>query len=290
MICKNLKSHISYLKLIVFPGLLIVSTSLFSQQNKDTAKSAVVKHKILLIPFKPTMLMDEIGKAVNTSTHLSYNKIAEAFRYRMDLALYNTFRQPYSTVSLIQAPQKGDTTLAYIYTSIGYKYDLLPGHDSSGESHAEFDPKLQKEHFMHNGQLQVPMDYSKRFMNVAIANPNLLTYLNKKYDADIFVFINEVDIKNVSNNATEDLSQSNFRREVTVQYSILNTQKHYLAKGILTTYFPYTVNDPKIIGEQHFTIIAHAMMRELQKGIQKSEGVKTKYSTLNHTNTASKTK
>jgi len=46
-------------------GLLLVSLPLFSQQNKDTAKSAAIsKHKILLVPFKGTMFMDEIGKAV----------------------------------------------------------------------------------------------------------------------------------------------------------------------------------------------------------------------------------
>jgi len=285
MICKNLKS-------IFLPGLLIVSFSLSAQQNKDTAKSTLIKHKILLVPFKPTMLMSDIGKAVNKSTNLSYNKIVEAFRYRMDLAIYNTLKLNYSTVSLFQTPQKGDTTLSYIYSAVSYKYDLVQSHDSLGESHAEFDPKQQKEHFMHNGQLQVPIDYSKRFMNVSAAStsPNLLPYLNKKYNTDIFVFINELDIKNVSNNATEDLNQSNFRREATVHYTILNLQNHYLTKGILTTYFPYSVNDPKIIGEQYFTIIAHSMMKELIRGLQKADGVKPKSPTINHKSTVTKAK
>lgn len=264
MICKNLKS-------LFCLGLLIVSTPLFAQQ-KDT----VIRHKILLVPFKPTMLMNEIGKAVNAKTHLSYKKIVEDFRYRMDLALYSTFRQSYSTISLIEPPKKGDTTLTYIYASTGYKFDLLPGQDSSGESHAEFDPKQQKKHFIHNGELQVPMDYSKRFMNVHIYNPALLFYLNKKYGANIFVFINEVDIKNVSNNQTEDLTESNYRRQVTVQYSIINIKNHYLAKGVLTTYFPYDENNPKVIGEKYFTIIARSMLKKLNEGVQKTEKYQTK--------------
>jgi hypothetical protein len=271
MICKNLKSHILYLKSIVCLGLLIVSVPLFSQQNKDTSKVAIVKHKILLVPFKPTMLMSEIGKAVYVATNLSYNKAAEAFRYRMDLALYNTFKRTYSTVSLMQAPQKGDTTLPYIYNSIGYKYELLPGRDTSGESHAEFDQKQQKSHFVHNGQLQVPQDYSKRFMNATIEDTRLLPYINKKDGADILVFVNEVDIKNIANNETDDLTQSNTRREVIVQYSIINMQNHYLARGMLTTYFPYTENDPKVIGAQYFTNIAQSMLKELNKGLQKLE-------------------
>jgi len=252
--------------IIVCLGLLIVSSPLFSQQNKDTA--TIIKHKVLLIPFKSTMLMSEIGKSVNATTHLSYNKIVEAFRNDMDLALYTTFLKNYATLSLLQGTKKADTTLAYIYSSTGYKYDLLPGHDSSGESHAEFDPKLQKTHFIRNGQLQVPMDYSKRFMNINILNPHLLTYLNKKYGTDLFVFINELDIKNVSN-PTEDLTENSMRREVIAQYSLLDDQGHYLAKGILTTYFPYNVNDPKVIGEKYFTIIGQSMQKELLKGLQK---------------------
>lgn len=275
MIWKNLKS-------IVFLGLLIVTAPLFSQEKKDT-----VKHKILLIPFKPTMLMSEIGKAVNGATHLSYSKITEAFRSGMDLALYNTFRESYSTTSLIQTPKKGDTTLAYTYGSISYKFDLQPG-DSSGENHAEFDTKQQKAHFIKNGQLQVPMDYSKRFMNTDILTPKLLPFLHKKYHTDIIVFINELDIKNVANVPSEDLTASNYRRQVTIQYSILNTQKQYLAEGILTTYFPNNVNDPKVIGEKYFTVIAQDMLKELNKGLQKQEADKAKKSPANHIKPLSK--
>jgi hypothetical protein len=283
MICKNLKSHILNLKLIVCLGLLIVSSPSFSQQKKDTAKSTkIVKHKILLVPVKTTMIMSEIGKAVNASTHLTYAKIMEAFRSRLDLAIYTAFKQNYTTISFLQDKKKADTTLGYIYSSIGYKYDLLPGQDSSGENHAEFDPKLQKTNFIKKGQLQVPIDYSKRFMNVSFANPHLLSYLNKKEGADIFIFINELDIKNVANTPTEDLTASNFRREVMVQYSIVNSQKQYIAKGILTTYFPSNVNDPKVIGEKYFAVIAQAMLKEFVSGLQKNQTIKNTPGAVHH--------
>lgn len=270
MVRKNLKSYFFLSRFMVCAGLLFTSAPIISQQHKDTAKTPAIKHKILLVPFKRTMFMNAIGRAVNSKTHLDYNQITEAFRYHMDLALYNTFKKTYSTVSLLQKAAPKDTTLSYIYGSIGYSYDLLPNDSSSvDESHEEFDPKLEKKHFITNGQLQVPIDYSKRFMNVHIGNPHLLTYLNKEYGADIVVFINELDIRNVSNTTTEDLTQSNYRRQVTVQYSIVNIQKHYLAKGILTTYFPYAENDPKIIGEQYFTIIARNMLEKLMAGLQK---------------------
>ncbi len=267
----HLKSYLSHFRFIVYLGLLLSCSPVISQQEADSAKAMPVKHKILLVPFKTTMFMNAIGKAVNSKTHLTYNQITEAFRSQMDLALYATFKHTYSTISLIQKPVSKDTILHYIYGSIGYNYDLVPTDSSTGENHAEFDPKQQKKHFVNNGQLQVPMDYSKRFMNVHIGNPQLLPYLNKEYGSDIVVFVNEVDIKNVSNTTTEDLTQSNYRRQVTVHYSIVDMQKHYLAKGILTTYFPYTENDPNVIGEKYFTVIAHDMMASLQKGLQKKQ-------------------
>lgn len=226
--------------------------------------------------------MSEIGKAVNSATHLSYAKITESFRYNLDLALYNTFKQNYTVKSLLQARKKTDSTLIYIYNSIGYNYDLIPGADTTGESHAEFDPKQQKTKFIKNGQLQVPMDYSKRFMNAHIINPHLLSALNKIYGADIFIFVNELDIKNVANTPTEDLTASNFRREVMVQYTIMNDKKQYLAKGTLITYFPNNVNDPKVIGEKYFTIIALDMAKELAKGLAKNHTIKSTPGAVHH--------
>ncbi len=261
--------------IIVCLGLLIVSFTSFAQQKADTAKTAAaVKHKILLVPVKTTMIMSEIGKAVNTATKLSYAKIMEAFRYRLDQAIYNTFKPSSSITSFLQEKKKGDTTLAYIYSNIGCKYDLLPGQDSTGENHAEFDSKQVKQHFIKKGQLQVPIDYSKRFMNVSFANTHLLAILNKNTGADIFIFVNELDIKNVANTPTEDLTASNFRREVMVQYSIVNAKKQYIAKGILTTYFPANINDPKIIGEQYFKVIAQSMLKEFIVGLKKNEQIK----------------
>jgi hypothetical protein len=284
MICKNLKSQIFIFQFILFQGLLIFSCPLYSQQNKDIKENSLeVKHSILLIPFKPTMLMSEIGKAVNAQTKLNYNQIVDAFRYRMDLSLYNTFSEKYTTESLMQHVKKTDTTLFYIYSCVGYNYDLLPGQDTTGESHSEFDPNLQKKHFIQNGQLQVPIDYSKRFMNVDITDHRLLPYLNKKYGSDLFIFINELDIKNVTN-PTEDLNESNLRREVTAHYSILNIQGHYIAKGIFSTYFPYSVNDPKVIGEKNFTIIAQSIMTELDKKLLAPATGKTKKTASTHTN------
>ena len=259
------------MKILTTFGIILNSFFLLAQ-SKPQANQAIshqpsaISYRILLIPFEQKMLMSEIGKAVNDKTGLSFDKIADEFRTEMDLALYKTFKQTYTTISLLQNPKKGDTTISYIYSATGYKYDLLAGKDSSGESHAEFDTALQNKHFIHNGELQVPMDYSQRFMNVSINNKNLLQWLNKQYNVNTFVFINELDIKDVSN-PSDNLTDNNFRRQITAHYSILNTQYQYLTAGIVTANFPYNENNPKTIGEKYFSVIAQELLHKFEQHI-----------------------
>ena len=148
--------------------------------------------------------------------------------------------------------------LSYIYGSTGYKYDVVPG---AVVDVGAPDKKDKAGHYVKNGQLQVPVDYTKRFMNVNISNPHLLSDLSKKYSTDTYVFINELDIKNIDNNS-DNLNDATFRREVTVHYCILDKDGKSISKGLKQTYFPANENDPKEIGEKYFSIIAHAILKD----------------------------
>lgn len=217
---------------------------------------------MLLIPFQPKMCMSEIGKEVHAKTNMSFDEITKTFRSQLNLAMYNALRKGNTTISLLEGSYRSDSVLQYIYESIGYQYDVVPGTAPDVAGQKEHDPKNDKNQFIKNGQLEVPVDYSKRFMNVSFANKHLLSDLTAKYSTDTYIFINELDIKNVPNVASEDLSAEEFRREVTVHYSIVDKDGKYISKGIATTYFPYSENDPKTIGEKYFSIIAHHILKD----------------------------
>lgn len=264
--------------------LCVISFSAFAQvdtrgktgSTTDTTRALLLRkdtttHKMLLIPFESKMCMSEIGKEVHAKTNLSFDEITAAFRKELDLAMYAAVRRNYVTVSLLQGRSKTDSTLDYVYSSIGYQYDLVPGSTPDAAGQAEHDPKNQKGHFINNGQLQVPVDYSNRFMNASISNPNLLSELTKKYHTDTYIFINELDIKNVANTTSDNLSEEMYRRQVIVHYSIIDKGGKYISKGIATTYFPENENDPKIIGEKYFSIVAHAIMKDYIQAITQAQ-------------------
>ncbi|HSY77556.1 MAG TPA: hypothetical protein VK890_11900 [Bacteroidia bacterium] len=269
---------------LFFTGLIFGSLTVSAQQinsrgsnqkSTDTAlnrllgnkKDTVMTHKILLIPFEPKMLMSEIGKEVNAKTHLTYAGITQEMRKELDLAMFGALRRSCVTVSLLDGKQKSDSTLAYIYGSTSYSYDIVPGTTPDAGSK---DKTTAKGQYIKNGQLEVPVDYSQRFMNVSILNPKLLTDLSTQYHTDTYVFINELDIKNVDNNST-NLSDETYRREVTVHYSVVDNTGHYISKGVATTYFPYSENDPKEIGEKYFSLVGRLILKNYVDGLNKDK-------------------
>jgi len=265
-----------------FTALLLASLSGFAQQSNTrgsgtTTDSSMIKllhgkmdttmpHKILLIPFEPKMFMSEIGKDVNAKTNLSYKAITDEFRKELDLAMYNALRMSCVTVTLLDGKHSSDTTMGYIYSSTTYGYEPVPGTAIDAGGSTEYDPKHQKDHYIDKGQLSVPVDYTKRFMNTTVQNPHLLSQLSGIYNTDTYVFINELDIKNVDN-ATENLSEDTYRRQVTVHYSIIDNTGHYVSKGVAITYFPYRENDPKEIGDKYFTVIARTILKNYIQGL-----------------------
>jgi hypothetical protein len=242
----------------------LISSDTSARALANSKDNAAPQHRILLVPFTPKMCMSEIGKDVHTATNLNFDQITQAFRKQLDLAMYSALRKSYIPVSLLQGKDRSDSVLGYIYSGTGYHYDPVPG--AVVDVGAPDNRADAKDKYVNKGQLQVPVDYTKRFMNVSFSNQNLLTELSKKYNTDTYVFINELDIQNV-NNPTENLNDATYRRQVTVHYSILDKDGKSIAKGLSTTYFPFGENDPKEIGEKYFTLVAHDILKNYAQGI-----------------------
>ncbi len=266
----------------VFPNitcfvlLIAAGFNLFAQSNtrgvvnperQDTLFAAPAeRHKILLVPFYSKMCMSQIDRDVNKATDLDYDQITEAFRKGLDLALYSRFHLDFTTMSLLQGRYKSDSVLNYIYGSTGYDYALVPGTkaDEPGESSS-----AGKNHYVVKGQLEVPVDYSQRFMDIVVKNHDLLPFLYKKYHADTYIFINELDIKNVPN-PSGDLDNA-YIRQATVHYSILNKDGVSVSRGIETVYFPYSINVPSEIRDKYFTSIARSLLDAYLKSMTRKE-------------------
>lgn len=260
------------------------NTTLGHDKEEDWKLSNEAKNKngkILLIPFDERLYLSEIDKNIAQETKMNFDQIRNAFRFGIDANLLMQFKSNYYTVSLLSDTFMASRDIEYIYKSTGYKYEPVPeetekknslqkSNTKSGSPNQREDkPKIT------NGQLTVEMSYGNKFMNAVVENPALLATLNKKYKADIFIFINELDIKNDFQN-TYDISSDSYQRKVIVHYTVFDKSGKQLDCGIASAHFSNKLNHPKKIMNACFPSIAQIIYANLSKALSTGKNQKPK--------------
>jgi hypothetical protein len=221
--------------------LLACSFSAFSQNDtrggnakkEEQLKTPVEKKKVLIIPFDPKMYMSDIDRSINRETKMTFPQIRDALRFGLNNQLVSAFKTNYTVISLLRDTVKTKADLAFIYRATGYKYTVTQGQEKTGS---------QKP--ISNGQLTVPIkDEEERYMQTVINQPGLLEAMNKKYGAEVFVFISEVDLKGAV------ITDPSPMREAWVHFTVYNLQGKVIGAGLAKAKFDTDVNEPKkIIG------------------------------------------
>jgi hypothetical protein len=83
----------------------------------------------------------------------------------------------------------------------------------------------------------------ERYMNTTVINPNLFTYLAGRYEADMFVFINQLDITEEIKDAGYSYAKNANLRRLKVHYTVFTISGEQVYGGASIVYFPGKVND-----------------------------------------------
>ena len=201
----------------------------------------------MVVPFEPKLYMSEIDKKINEQTKWDFNHIREYFRHQLDVQLQQKFKKYASVISFYSDSVKMHKDLNYLYDNTNLSFDPI---DKPRASHSP----AEKSTGIKNGQVTVEMSDEKKFTNIVIQDAKALLYLNKKYTADYFVFINQLDIKNDAN--TYDIHTDSYLRKVDVHYTILDKSGKLITAGMATSSFSSNENNPKKIVGQSFSPIA----------------------------------
>jgi len=242
--------------------------------------------RVLIIPFEPKMYISSADKDIANRTNLTHQDIRENMRYGISDHMKHAVGKGLKSISLMHI-DTGDVggDLGYIYNSIGYKYKSLPVEDiaknKQNEENAKPINKLKgsfNKLIKHDeqearseeggtrikdGQIQSTVSHGEKFMNTSIHNPNLLKVLGQKYNADIFLFINELDIEAAADGSRTGLSSLSYKRKVKVHYTIFDKDGNELHGGAAIVYMPSTTNDMNKIVNNYFPILAQNMSDNL---------------------------
>lgn len=243
-----------------FNQTVIAQDKTINSGNTQPVRDVASKHKIMLIPFENRMYLSEIDFMINKETKLSAKQIKATMRDGINEQLYKKIKAKMPVVDLLDDTTKTKKDLADIYQHLAYDYQKVPNQVNYKPPVKEKDEKK-----IDKGQLTVETNSDARFMNAKLKNATLVPYLYGKYKTDLFLFINELDIKSFS--AMPGDMTGNSSRKIIMHYTIYTYDAKEINSGIAEVELPTTVNNPsKIIGT-YFGQLADIIVNRLQKAV-----------------------
>lgn len=231
-----------------------------SSGNKPSAKEVLAKHKIMLIPFENRMYLSEIDFMINKESKLNAKQIKAVMRDGLNEQLYKKLKPKMPVVDLLEDTTKTKKDLENIYQYLSYQYLKVPNQDN-------YKPpvKEKEEKTIANGQLVVESNSDVRFMNAKLKNATLVPYLGGKYKTDLFLFINELDIKAL-NGSPADLNSSSSRK-IILHYTLYTLDAKEINSGIAEVNLPTNVNNPSKIINTYFAQLADIIAVRIEKAL-----------------------
>lgn len=218
------------------------------------------KHKIMIIPFENRMYMSEIDYAINKETKLNARQIKSTMRDGVNEQLYKKLKTKFEVVDLLDDTTKTKKDLENIYQYLSYQYQKVPNQDNYKAPGKERDGKK-----IEKGQLMIESNSDVRFMNAKIKNATLVPYLYNKYKTDLFLFINELDIKALTGSPSE--FNANSARKVSVHYTVFTYDAKEINSGLAEIDLPKNINNPSKIISAYFSQIANTLTLRIDKAI-----------------------
>ncbi len=251
-------------------GLLVFTLSCFSAVGQKTISSrttaereAPTAHKVMLIPFEPKLYMSEIDMQIARETKLSSKEIRHLFRDGLNEQLQRNLKlNKYSVVDLMEDTAKYRKDIEGIYQYLSYSYMKVPDQNNYKAPVAE-----KKEKKIDKGQLNVETNSEARFMNAKVINAKVVPMLYGKYSTDIFIFINQLDIKASGSADPSMMLNESPMRKITVHYTVYTYDAKEINSGIAETEFEPTLNNPKKIIEKHFSKVASTITSRVVKAL-----------------------
>jgi len=247
--------------------------------------------KVLLIPYRPVMHLPDPAGDVELVQYSkkSYNEIRKKLRWSLDFSLTEKIKPLFKTMPLLRnQAEGGQRDLDRIYASVGYKYEkrvikedetkkptlnpkqLFAKRDANKSASGG---EKTKEGLIEGQIVTKEKNREKEYMNIIINDATLIPYLSNKYGTDLFVFINQFEIKKTFASGS-DVPYSNYEREVKVHYTILDMDGNQLWGDVIVAQIPPKTNDIDDIIKIAFAPIAEQLTTNLPGVGKTSEEIK----------------
>jgi hypothetical protein len=236
------------LRLICF--LLLTVQAAFAQE-----KDSLQAHKVMLIPYDPRYYLSDADRDIIEQSQKDAARIRAEFRHSIDRNVQRAIRGSYECISLLNdTADILEETMYHVLGRTGYRYEKAipitpkPVEDEQVVSKIKTDPKDHED--SKTASQYIPVKNNAMYMHAVVSKPEeLFAALYEQYQADIFVFLTQMEIK-TNYNSCLDIANKIYRREVMLHFTVYNKEGRLLAGSYATSYFPSNSNNAnKIIGD-----------------------------------------
>ncbi len=236
-----------------------------AQQRDSLVKDSLVYHKVLLVEFDTMMYLSDAEQEIIEQSQ----KKPEAFHTYLRKSLDNKIAGEVEAIipcysMLNDKSEQASEFTAEIYGRSSYRYDELMKlkHVKSTKPKTATGKSKANEDFAIADQY-VTVQGDANYMNAAIENKNLFERLNNQYGADLFLFINQLEIKTNYNNCI-DIERHVYKRELIISYSVYDAKGKQVDGNLAHAFFPSDSNRDSDIAERTFPAIAQSIAAHIK--------------------------
>ncbi len=280
----------SFNKSVLAISLSIICTSSIAQEESvlGSQKDKYVNYsKVMLVPFNEDFYFSDSDKELADYNKKSSDEISKWFKEGLNFNVNARILSMYNTLPMTdEADPDMAADLKAIYGGISYKLDKPYHYEVQGKyTHQESDKSREtKVEQWINDKLHIndhensnilasggvgtgkyiEENESKEYMSATIKNPEMLQFMNEKYGTDLFVFINQFELKK-DYEVCLDRANNKYTRKVKVHFSIYNSDADLLYGDVVTVIMPSNSNDMDHIIRNNFPLVADYMASYIPK-------------------------
>jgi hypothetical protein len=246
--------------LIPLISALFFSVSLLSIKKAFAFSDSTetMRATVLVIPYAPAMHLSDSDPDIAEGSQMELGEIRAALRKGIVEALNKNFKEVYDIpVMRSDFTNEENSDLDILYHSLQYSSE----NTKAGKGRSVFakkDSSVVSKNSITN---------ERTFINVQVNDETLIPDFAQKFNADYFIFLNELDIKT----HTEDcinLAMKNYRRDFKIHYTIFDKTGKQIHGDVAVSHFESNANDVKEIIDKNFPAIANYILQSLNTAIK----------------------
>ena len=242
--------------------LLIFSSNQTASGGGRDSTGIIPLQKVMIIPYEPQMHLSDADMDISSYSDKTPQQVRTMLRSGITEKLNAKLLGSYQTHSLLQDLRpEARQEMNRIYAGIEYSYDtsfaiLHPKPDSSfkGKWNENKARKKEIEKRTLTGEVQ--------YMNVKMADPDLLKSLNRKYGADLFIFLTQIEIKTNAKDCFDYQAQQ-YGRDIKIHYTVYNVDGEQVFGDVAVVRFASNSNEVDVIIDKNFPVIGDMISRTI---------------------------